>query len=512
MGRKPLMLLVLAAILIAASVTLFILRQAGAEDHMVVTYDEVLSLPSTTDVYHSINNWQTVEDTEFEGIELFEFLEEKGIEEDGAEVRLIAPDGYFWPAVGTTLTLAELKEANAVGLYPMLAWEMNGIVMQPEPDGSGPLRLVMPQYSEDEVNKPSWVSNIRLIEIGPIADGAESPDATEVPVDEVWIYGNIPAVYPFSVIFPIISLLAGILVLAVAILTRTADRKKKRKASQVVAAMVLVAVLMAVTPLALPRQSSCLADPGSRTFSMGELTAMPAFASHYTFLKSQEPFTYYEADYKGVPLSYLIEERMSLSSGASGVKVIARDGYEISLSLAQVRKVYPGGLKVIIAYEKDGAPLVGDEGPLRLIVPQSVPGSKEQGGEPNTPLCARMVYAVEVQPLPAGESPPVESEIPKGSLAVYGALSEPAPQPQSQPPPTPVTPQPAPVSPGANDQTQAQQNPAATAPGATATVSLSGDAAKAFGATWMAVAAVQVQPLKAVLPLLYFFWREGERW
>ena len=113
MGRKTLVLFVLAAILIAASVTLFILRQSGAQDRMVVTYDEVLSLPSTTAVYHSINNWQTVEDTEFKGVNLFSLLEEKGIEDDGAEIKLIAPDGYFWPAVGTTLTLGDLKEANA---------------------------------------------------------------------------------------------------------------------------------------------------------------------------------------------------------------------------------------------------------------------------------------------------------------------------------------------------------------------------------------------------------------
>jgi DMSO/TMAO reductase YedYZ molybdopterin-dependent catalytic subunit len=512
MGRKPLMLFVLAAILVAVSITLFVLRQVGAEDHMVVTYDEVLSLPATTAVYHSINNWQTVEDTEFAGVYLYVFLQEQGIEEDGAEVELIASDGYFWPAVGTTLTLGELRKANAAGLYPMLAWEMDGAALLPEPKGSGPLRLVMPQYSEDEVNKPSWVSNIRLIEIGPVGEGIEVPDATQVPVDEVWIYGSIPPVYPFSVVLPVITLLAGILILAAAILAQMADKRKKHNAAQVMAAVVLAAVVVAATPLALPRYSSCRADPGSRIFSMGEVTAMPAFAGHYTFLKSQEPFTYYEEDYKGVPLSYLVEERMSLSSAASGIKVIARDGYEVSLSLAEMRKVYPGGLETIIAYENDGAPLVGDEGPLRLIVPQSVPGNKDQGGEPNTPLCARMIYAVEVQPLPAGESPPEESEVPEGSLAVYGAVSEPAPQPQPQPTPTPVTPQPAPADPGANGQgqEQTQQNTATTTPGATTTTTLSGNAALAFGANWMVLAAVQAQPLRAVLPLLYYFWREGK--
>ncbi len=78
MGRKTLMLFVLAAILIAVSVTLFVLRQSGAQDRMVVSYDEVLSLPSTTAVYHSINNWQTVEDTEFKGVNLFPSWRRRG--------------------------------------------------------------------------------------------------------------------------------------------------------------------------------------------------------------------------------------------------------------------------------------------------------------------------------------------------------------------------------------------------------------------------------------------------
>ena len=137
--------------------------------------------------------------------------------------------------MGTTLTLGELKEANGSGLYPMLAWEMDGTILQPEPDGSGPLRLVMPQYSEEEVNKPSWVSNVRLIEVGPVDEDVEVPDAAEVPVDELWIYGGIPASLSLSVIFPVITLLAGVLLLAAAILSRMADGKKKRGASQAMA-------------------------------------------------------------------------------------------------------------------------------------------------------------------------------------------------------------------------------------------------------------------------------------
>ncbi len=509
MGRKTLSLFVLAAVLIAAAVLLFTLRQAGARDHITITYEEVLSMPSTRAVYHSINNWQTVEDTEFEGVILSDFLEDKGVEDDGAEVKLIAPDGYFWPAVGTLLTLSDLKQANASGLYPLLAWEMDGIVLQPEPDGSGPLRLVMPQYNEEEVNKPSWVSNVRLVEVGPIGGDGEAPDALEVPVDEVWIYGDVPAAYPYAVIYPIIALLAGLFALAAAILSHAADRKGKRAAAQVAAVLVLTAVLVAATPLALPRGSSCRADPGGRVFSMGELASMPAFSGHYTFLKSQEPFTYYEADYRGVPLSYLIEEKLSLSPAATGVRVKARDGYDVSLSLAEIRNTYPGGLEVIIAYEKDGAALVGDEGPLRLVVPQSVPGEKERGGEPNTPLCAWMIYTVEVLPLPAGEQPPAEGTVPEGSLAVYGAVSEPAPQPLAPEPPAPQPAQPEEEQNEAGEQAQEQPGPApAVEEPAVTSVALISDPAGAFSVHWMVMSSMQVQPFQAVLPLLFFVNRE----
>ncbi len=507
MGRKPLLLLVLAAMLIAASIFLFVFRQAAAADHVVVTYDEVLSMPSNQATYHSINNWQTVEDTEFEGVVLHTFLEDQGIEDAEVEVKLIAPDGYFWPAVDTVLTLADLKQANASGLYPLLAWEMNGETLQPEPDGTGPLRLVMPQYEEGEVNKPSWVSNLRLIEIGPVEEGSEVPDAAAVPPDEVWIYGDIPAVYPFAVVLPLVILLLGIMLLAGAIISYIGGRKKSRNASQAVVVIALAAVLVSAAPLLLLGQNRCRADPGSRVFSMAELTSMPAFAGHYTFLKSQEPFTYYEDDYKGVPLAYLLEEKMNLLPGASEVIIRARDNYSKTLSLSQVRATYPGNLKVIIAYEKDGAPLSGEESGLRLIVPQTVPGNKEQGGDANTPLCVRMIYAVEVLPLPAGEMPPAASVVPEGSLAVYGAVTEPAPPPPPAPSPAPQpTP---PVEPQPQTGGQDGLQPGTTTdtgetPAVTAAPSFLADAAAAFCVNWMVLAAARVQPLMAVLPLLYY--------
>jgi DMSO/TMAO reductase YedYZ molybdopterin-dependent catalytic subunit len=509
MGRKSLLLFVLAAILVAVSVFLFIFRHKGAVDHIVVTYDEVISSPSKSAVYRSINNWETVEETGVTGAALYAFLEARGVEDNDAEVKLIAPDGYFWPAVDTALTLSDLKKPNENGLYPMLIWEMNGATLEPEPDGSGPLRLVMPQYGEDDVNKPSWVSNVRLIEIGPVEEAREAPGASEVPLDEIWIYGDIPAVYPFSVLLPVIVLLAGIAIAAGAVISRTAAGRKKRGATQTGAVFIISAMLASAFPLALAGQDCCRADPGSFVFSRAELVSMPAFAGHYTFLKSQEPYTYYEADYKGVSLSYLIDEKLSLAPGATGIQVKARDGYNVSLSISQVRAVYPGGLKVIIAYDKNGSPLKGDEGSLRLIVPQSVAGDKEQGGEANTPLCARMIYAVEVLPLPAGVQPPAASNVPEGSLAVYGAVVD---LPESAPAPDTTVPQPLPsveaqpgddpdIPPGTIQEGQGAADNDAMA----IFLSPSG----AFLLQLLAMTAAHVQPLRIILPIVYCFQYQG---
>ena len=501
-----------AVVLITASLFLFLFRGDGG-DHRVLVYDELLERPCVTAVYHSINNWETVEDTEFKGIPLYELLEEEGVDDGAAQIKLIAPDEYFWPAVDTVLTLDDLRQANEHGLYPLLAYEMGGMMLEPEPAGSGPLRLVMPQYSEDEVNKPSWVSNVRLIEVGPLREGYEAPDPTQVPVDEVWLYGDIAAGQRYPLVLPLLILLAGILCL-VAALVLYLERKRKSGGGLPGGAALILAVFLAVSGFLAVAASSvpCAADPGSRVFTMSELQAMSAFSGHYTFLKSQEPFTYYEDDYKGVPLSYLIEEKMNLAPGASEVVIRARDDYSRTLSLAQIRATYPGGLKVIIAYERDGASLAGDESGLRLIVPQTVPGEKDQGGDANTPLCVRMVYAVEVLPLPAGEQPPAATSVPVGSLAVYGAVSEPAPAPQ----PAPAPPQPdAPAETQPETEGTEQVNPEA-APDAEETIaaawpaSIMRDPSGAFSVNWMVLAAVRMRPSLAVLPLAWYLSGEGD--
>lgn len=458
MKGKHRLLIVIALLFIATSAFLFILRYTGSESHRVFNVEDLEAMPGTGGDYRSINNWDTVEVTSFKGANVSTILERSGVG-GGARIRVIAPDGYFWPEVGTWMTPEELGRANPDGLYPIVAFEINGKALDPEPEGTGPLRYVAPQYAEDEVNKPSWVSSVRLIEVGPLEKGVKAPDAKKVPVDEVWVYGNVPASYPVSLVFPILTAVIGLVVLAMALVRVRVNRIKGRSRGngEVAAALILFLTFGSVGVIALRSEAPvCLAQQGPSVFSMSELTAMPSFSGHYTFLKQLPPYTYYEQDYTGVTLSGLLREKMSLSPGASQVVVRARDGYTATLSIAQVDAVYPGGLKVIIAYSKGGQPLAGDEGPLRLIVPQNKPGNHDQGSDPNTPLCGRMICAVEVLPLPAGMSAPDPGSIPDGSLAVYGAVSAPAPPSQpAQTAPKPTVPAQAQPTPAAPPQQQA---------------------------------------------------------
>ncbi|MBN2169003.1 MAG: molybdopterin-dependent oxidoreductase [Actinobacteria bacterium] len=457
MNKRVIFISILLILFISSFGLLLGFRYAGIASVRVLTVGEISSMPFVDGDYRSINNWATIENTTFKGVRVIDILNEAGAKDD-AEIKIISPDGYFWPAVGDTLTPADFNEENPQGLYPVIAFEMDGKTLDPEPKGTGPLRLVMPQYNEEDVNKPSWVSNIRLIEVGPVPeDGEKAPDAGKVPADEVWLYGSVGAVYPYGLWLPL--LFAGLALIAGGFLMFEIAKKHKWFGKGQVAFVVCLCLAACLT--FLPSSVSTAHEysgAGGFTFSVSDLRAMPACSGHYSFLKSQPPYTYYEEDYTGVALSYLLEEKLQLVSGASSVAIKATDGYSKSLSLSQIRTTYPGGLKIILAYAKGGSSLVGDEGPLRLIVPQAVQGNKDQGGDMNTPMCIRMVNAIEVSPMPAGESP---ANAPSGGLAVYGSVTaRQAPEPA---PPAPATDT---QQPAAQPQEQAQSTVPGVDPGA----------------------------------------------
>jgi len=425
-------------------------------------------MPSIKGTYRSINRWKTIEKTGYAGVPASELLSACGAGSASSGVKIIAADGYFWPPVGQKLTMAQLAKKNAQGLAPIFAYEMGGKALDPEPDGTGPIRYVAPQYRTTDMNKPSWVSNVRLIEVRPFPRGFKSPDPKKVPTGQVWLVGDVGNGVPGGRIGGYIAGGLGLALLLLVLVMYAVKRGRRGDAEKaampptaVLIALILVAGL--VLPLSMPGRSAAAT---SKVFSMAELKAMPAFSGHYTFLKQLPPYTYYEADYKGVPLATVLEQSMTLDAGATGIKVKARDGYDVSLTLDQVRATYPNGLKAIVAYEKSGQPLSADEGPLRLIVPQNHPGTRDSGGDANTPNCERMVCSLEVDPVPSGVKGPAVSSVPDGSLAVYGAVSVPAPAPTPAPVPTPqhATPTPAAqpaAQPASAPASQPQAQPAA---------------------------------------------------
>ncbi len=199
------------------------------------------------------------------------------------------------------------------------------------------------------------------------------------------------------------------------------------------------------------------------SLSVSDLRALPAFTGNYGFMKQGEPYPYSEAEYTGVPLDTLLEQRLQLEPGASQVVLSAEDGYSVTLSLAQVRAVYPRNLKVILAYAKWGVALTDDEGPIRLIVPQSAPGTYDEGGEINMPMCEKWVRTIEVSPVKAGTEIPSPASVPSNSIVVYGSINAAVISPEVPPEISPSVPQATqPPEPAVLETDTGASNPTAT--------------------------------------------------
>jgi DMSO/TMAO reductase YedYZ molybdopterin-dependent catalytic subunit len=446
--------------LVIAGAGLLVLSCTITSDHATLTTSQVRSMPRVSGDYRSINNWKTVQSFQYDGVPVTGLLSRLGVTSPSATVRVISPDGYFWPKVGTTLTVKALAKKNPKGLRQIIAYSSDGRKLDPEPDGTGPLRYVSPQYKPGDVNKPSWVSNVRLIEVGPLAKGYKGPSAKKVPTDQVWLYGKVGGDRVIPLWVPLVVGGIGLVLLAVALVVFFVDRRNRASggpaaATGGVAVLLVVALVAGSFALGAGRAGAS----GGFVYSVAQLKAMPATTAHYTFLKQLEPYTYYEADYIGVTLPTLLASQLVTDAGATKVVVKASDGYTATLTLAEALATYPNNLQCMIAYAKgNGSALASDEGPLKLIVPQNHPGNKASGGDPNTPKCARMVVAVEVDPVPAGVSQPSVSP---GSLAVFGSVSQPAPAPTPTPAPTPA-PAPAPAPAATTPQAAGQPQAAAT--------------------------------------------------
>ena len=132
-------------------------------------------------------------------------------------------------------------------------------------------------------------------------------------------------------------------------------------------------------------------EQGSRTFTMGQLQALPAYEG-YAGIKSSTGTITPPSKYKGVPLADLADLVGGITQ-ANGVTIVAKDGYGMTFSYRQIMEdgftTYDpatgeeeppdGKLTPIIAYEHDGKPIDPDDGPLKLAVAEDTPGQVVDG-------------------------------------------------------------------------------------------------------------------------------------
>jgi hypothetical protein len=156
---------------------------------------------------------------------------------------------------------------------------------------------------------------------------------------------------------------------------------------------------------------------------------MPYSGGNYTILKSKPPYTFYNQDYFGASLSYLLDVEVGLKTGTTGIKVIGADGYSVTLSPAQMRSANSQGLSALLAWRKGDVNKTGGpyaeldsttEGPFRLVVPQSPNVGPYPGGTPNWNMSVSMVRAIEIIPTPPGLPAVDPATVPSSEILVYG--------------------------------------------------------------------------------------------
>lgn len=110
-------------------------------------------------------------------------------------------------------------------------------------------------------------------------------------------------------------------------------------------------------------------DGSVATFTLAQIAALP----HQTVTATLKGAP---AQYSGVPLTALLTAAAVGPVDSIGglrlrlvVLVAGLDGYRVSFSLAELDRTI-GRRQVLVVDRVDGAPVKGDDGPLRLIVPE----------------------------------------------------------------------------------------------------------------------------------------------
>ena len=170
------------------------------------------------------------------------------------------------------------------------------------------------------------------------------------------------------------------------------------------------------------------ATPNYRTFPERDLKGMPEAGGRYSILKNKEPYTYYEQEWYGLKLSYLLDVEVGLKQGTTGIKVVGADGYAVTLSPDEMRDANVQGLSALLGWRKGAVNKTGGpyteldeaEGPFRLVVPQAPKAGPHPSGSPNWNKCVGQVRAIEVIPTPPGLLSVDPATVPAGQILVYG--------------------------------------------------------------------------------------------
>lgn len=172
------------------------------------------------------------------------------------------------------------------------------------------------------------------------------------------------------------------------------------------------------------------ATPNYRTFLTQDLKNMPYSGGHYTILKNQPPYTYFEQDWYGLTLSYLLDVEVGLKTGTTSIKIMAADGYTVTLTPDEMRNANSQGLYALLAWRKGAVNKTGGpyteldttEGPFRMVTPQTPNVGPHPTGSPNWQKSVSQVRAIEIDPTPPGLPAVDPSTVPSGQILVYGNL------------------------------------------------------------------------------------------
>jgi len=118
--------------------------------------------------------------------------------------------------------------------------------------------------------------------------------------------------------------------------------------------------------------------------SLSEIIEMPFYKQDYTIRGSDT----YVAEYKGVSIQYLVQNKIDVNSTATTITFVSNDSYELSFNIDEIISDEAN----ILAYKKNGEYLLnqseGGNGYLRLIIPP------ENDQDYNGHLCLKWIVQI----------------------------------------------------------------------------------------------------------------------